>query len=61
MKLNVGSSDKVIRLVIGVAMLAAGYFYQSWWGLVGLIPIGTALVNFCPAYALLGLSTRKGS
>jgi hypothetical protein len=61
MKLNVGSSDKVIRLVIGVAMLAAGYFYQSWWGLVGLIPIGTALVNFCPAYALLGLSTRKGA
>ena len=61
MKLNVGSIDKVIRLVAGVALLAAGYYYQSWWGLIGLVPIGTALINWCPAYALLGLSSRKGS
>lgn len=57
MKPNIGSIDRVIRLVLGIVILAAGYHYQSWWGLIGLIPILTALVRFCPAYTLLHMNT----
>lgn len=57
MKTNIGSVDRVIRIVVGLVILAAGYYYKSWWGLIGLLPIITALVRFCPAYVPLGLNT----
>ncbi|MBI2417850.1 MAG: DUF2892 domain-containing protein [Ignavibacteriales bacterium] len=56
---NVGSADKVIRLVVGIAIVAWGVYAQNWWGVVGLLPIGTALVGVCPAYIPFGLSTCK--
>jgi hypothetical protein len=59
MKSNVGSLDRLARFVIGLALLGAGYYFQSWWGLVGLVPILTAIFRFCPAYLPLGLSTCK--
>jgi hypothetical protein len=59
MKLNVGSADRVIRIVVGVAICAAGWYYHSWWGLVGVVPIVTAAIGWCPAYMPLGLSTKK--
>ncbi|QQS36109.1 MAG: DUF2892 domain-containing protein [Ignavibacteriales bacterium] len=55
---NVGSADKLIRIILGVAIIIAGIFFQSWWGLVGVVPLMTALMNFCPAYSLLGISTK---
>lgn len=54
---NVGSLDRVARIIIGLAILGAGYYYQSWWGLVGLVPLLTAIVRVCPAYWPFGLST----
>lgn len=57
MKPNIGSLDRVVRLVVGVALLAVGYYYESGWGLLGLIPILTAVVRFCPAYTLFHLNT----
>jgi hypothetical protein len=54
---NVGSLDRVARIIVGLAVLGVGYYYQSWWGLVGLVPILTAVVRFCPAYLPFGLST----
>ena len=59
MKLNVGSADRVIRIVVGVAICAAGWYYHSWWGLIGLVPIVTAAIGWCPAYLPLGLSSKK--
>ncbi len=59
MKLNVGSADRVIRIVVGVAICATGWYYHSWWGLVGVVPIVTAAIGWCPAYLPLGLSTKK--
>ena len=56
---NVSSADKVIRIILGVAILALGIYFKSLWGFVGLIPLGTALFGFCPAYKLLGISTLK--
>ena len=59
MKVNVGSIDRVIRIIAGVAILGAGYYFKSWWGLVGLGPILTGIIRFCPAYVPFGLSTCK--
>ena len=57
MKTNVGSIDRVIRVIAGFAILGAGYYFKSWWGLVGVGPLLTAAFRFCPAYVPFGLST----
>lgn len=57
MKCNVGKSDRVIRAVIGLGILAAGAYHHSWWGLIGLVPLLTAIFRFCPAYLPFGIST----
>ncbi|HMN49008.1 MAG TPA: DUF2892 domain-containing protein [Ignavibacteriaceae bacterium] len=58
MKPNVGSADKVIRIILGIVIIALGFIYQSWWGLVGIVPLLTGVFNFCPAYSLIGVSTK---
>jgi len=57
MKSNIGSIDRVIRIIAGLVILGAGYYYKSWWGLVGLLPLFTAMVRVCPAYLPFGIST----
>lgn len=57
MKPNVGNIDRILRYVVGLALLGAGLYFKSWWGLVGLLPILTATIRFCPAYLPFGLST----
>ena len=59
MKKNIGTLDKGIRIVLGTAIIALGIFYQSWWGLVGLVPLLTAFMGWCPAYNLIGVSTDR--
>eukprot|EP01034_Spumella_vulgaris_P016875 gene16875-21516_t len=48
MKPNVGSIDRLLRIVIGLAVLGAGYYYKSWFGLIGIVPLLTATLRFCP-------------
>jgi hypothetical protein len=60
MKANVGGIDKVLRIVIGLALLSLVLVLEGsarWWGLVGLMPLLTGLFGFCPAYKLFGLDT----
>ena len=58
LKQNVGTADRAIRVVLGVALLALVFVGpRTPWGLVGLIPLTTALLGRCPLYALLGIST----
>jgi len=59
MNSNVGGIDKILRIVVGLAVIAWGYATQNWWGAVGLVPVLTATVNFCPLYPLLGINTCK--
>ena len=57
---NVGSADRMIRIVLGLALLSLLVVIEGnarWLGLIGLVPIVTAFVRWCPAYRLLGLST----
>jgi hypothetical protein len=61
MKMNVGKTERIIRLVVGVVIVVIGIVFQSWWGLVGLVPIATALAGWCPPYALLGIDTRSAA
>jgi len=57
MKTNVGGLDRIIRLTAGLAILGAGYYFKSWLGLIGIVPILTAIFRFCPAYLPIGLNT----
>ena len=57
MKRNIGNADRIIRVVIGLVMIALGIYFNSWWGAIGLIPLITAAIGWCPLYAPLGLST----
>lgn len=55
---NVGGIDRVLRLIVGIVLIALVFVGpQTPWGWVGLIPLATALVGFCPAYRLIGLNT----
>ncbi len=56
---NVGGVDRAVRAVAGLAIVGAGLYFKSWWGLVGLVPLGTAIFRFCPAYLPFGLSSCK--
>lgn len=54
---NVGRIERVVRVVLGLAVLAAGLYFNSWWGVLGLLPLLTAVIGWCPVSAMLGLST----
>ena len=57
---NLGSVDRALRVVAGLGLLSLTVVGpQTLWGLVGLVPLVTALVGFCPAYTILGIRTCK--
>ncbi len=57
MKANVGTGDKIFRVIVGLGIIGAGVYFESWWGAVGLVPLLTAIIGVCPAYLPFGLST----
>jgi hypothetical protein len=59
MQANVGGLDKKIRIAAGIITIGAGALMQSWWGALGIVPLATALISWCPAYLPLGISTCK--
>ena len=60
MKYNVGGIDRKLRIVVGLAIIAAGVYFQNWLGVIGLIPLLTGTFSWCPIYALFGMSTKNG-
>ena len=55
---NVGGIDRIIRIVVGAALIAAAATGTvGLWGYIGVVPLLTGLMGWCPPYALLGLST----
>ncbi len=61
MSSNIGKIDRSIRVILGLIIVLLGFYFQSWWGLVGIVPLLTAAINWCPAYSIFGLSTCKTS
>ena len=57
MKQNVGGADRIVRFVLGAAIVGAGIYFKSWWGAIGIVPLGTAALGVCPAYVPFGLSS----
>ncbi|MBM3350739.1 MAG: DUF2892 domain-containing protein [Betaproteobacteria bacterium] len=60
MKANVGGIDKILRVVVGVALIAwvaaAG---GPMWAWIGVVPLATGLMSFCGLYSILGINTCK--
>ena len=60
-KTNVGGLDRIVRIVVGVVALAAFFFVGDaawrWLLLIGIVPLATGLMGWCPLYTMLGLST----
>ncbi|MHB8881569.1 MAG: YgaP family membrane protein [Thermodesulfovibrionales bacterium] len=60
MKKNLGSIDRSIRIIAGVGIISLALVGpQSPWAFLGIIPLLSGLVGWCPPYALLGLSTCR--
>ncbi len=60
MKKNIGNTERVIRAIVGVILIALVFVGpKTPWGWIGLIPLVTAIIGWCPPYALLGISTCK--
>jgi hypothetical protein len=59
MKINVGSVDRTLRLVAGVGLAIGGVIFESYWGLIGVVLLATAVFRICPVYSAFGISTCK--
>lgn len=63
MTMNEGKIDRVMRIVVGVVLIAVGFYLQGTWGIVlgvvGLIPLLTGLIGWCPIYALFKIDTCR--
>ena len=58
MNANVGHLDRVARIVLGLGLLSLTVMGpQTWFGLLGLIPLATAIMGFCPLYTVFGFSS----
>lgn len=57
---NIGNVERIIRFIVGLGILSLIFILEGnarWWGLVGLVPIATAAMGYCPPYAWLGINT----
>lgn len=62
MNANVGTVDKIIRLVLAAALFSLFFILpgdQKWFGLVGFVPLLTGLINWCPLYMIFGINTCR--
>mgnify|MGYP000962024893 FL=1 len=57
MKTNVGGIDKILRILVGIALIAWAVFGGPVWAWIGILPLATGLMGWCPAYTLIGLNT----
>ncbi|MBI3451734.1 MAG: DUF2892 domain-containing protein [Rhodospirillales bacterium] len=61
MSANMGTIDRIARAILGLALLSLVYFLDGqarWFGLIGIVPLFTAAIRWCPAYWPFGISTR---
>lgn len=56
---NVGKTDRFIRIIVGLVIIGIGIYYKSWWGAIGIIPIITGSLGWCPAYLPFKINTNK--
>jgi hypothetical protein len=55
---NIGGLDRALRIIVGLALIAAAFTGTlGVWAWIGVVPLATALIGWCPAYTLLGMNT----
>ena len=60
MKQNVHNIERIVRIVVGLLLISLAFWGpQSPWGWIGVIPLATGLLGWCPPYAMLGISTCR--
>jgi len=60
MKKNIGSAERIVRIIAGLAILSLAFVGpQSAWAYLGIVPLATGVIGWCPPYALFGFSTCK--
>ena len=62
MEKNVGGIDRVVRVIVGLGLFSLIFVLEGasrWWGLIGLVPLATAALGWCPAYLPFGIKTCK--
>ena len=60
MTLNEGTIDRSLRVIVGIALIALAVTGKiGIWGWIGIVPLATGLIGWCPAYSLLGVKTCK--
>jgi Protein of unknown function (DUF2892) len=61
MKSNLGKTDRILRMIAGATIIAVGVVNQTWLGAIGLVPILTSAIGWCPGYQLFGFSTCQSN
>lgn len=62
MSKNIAPLDRILRVIAGLALLSLTFWGpETPWGFIGIVPLVTAFVGFCPAYRLLGVCTLKNA
>ena len=59
MECNVGDTERMARILVGLLIVGLGLMYSSWWGIIGIIPVFTGVIGWCPAYLPFGISTKR--
>ncbi len=57
MKPNIGKVDRLLRVIVGIVAVTWGVTSNNWWGALGIIPLITAAIGWCPPYAIFGVET----
>lgn len=60
MQKNVGNTERAIRIIVGLVLISLVFIGpQSAWGWIGVVPLATGLLGWCPPYSLFGINTCK--
>lgn len=57
MKCNIGLTDKMLRILLGLLTAGLAFYFKNWWGLLAIVPLITGVVSFCPIYKIFGFNT----
>ena len=57
MKLNVGGIDRTLRIIVGLALIVWALTSGPIWAWIGIVPVATGIIGFCPLYPIFGIST----
>ncbi len=59
MQCNLNRTDRTLRVIVGLGLLAAGAYCKSWWGLLAIVPLHNGLFGHCYLYRWLGINTNR--